>query len=84
MPESSTTVFVDTNVLLYSFDPTRPEHGACAHLLERARTGGASVALTSQILCEFYSYATNPGSSGVAYVSVSRRTRFSHSAAFFE
>ena len=51
---------VDTNVLVYALDADAPQHAAARALLEAAREGSATLYVTSQILCEFYSIVTNP------------------------
>jgi predicted nucleic acid-binding protein len=51
---------VDTNVLVYALDADAPQHAAARALLEAARDAGATLFVTSQILCEFYSIVTNP------------------------
>jgi predicted nucleic acid-binding protein len=51
---------VDTNVLIYALDTVAPQHAAARTLLEAARTEAATLYVTSQILCEFYSVMTNP------------------------
>lgn len=51
---------VDTNVLIYALDTIAPQHAAARALLEAARAEAATLYVTSQILCEFYSVMTNP------------------------
>jgi uncharacterized protein len=51
---------VDTNVLIYALDTAAPQHAAARTLLEAARAETATLYVTSQILCEFYSVMTNP------------------------
>ena len=51
---------VDTNVLIYALDTAAPHHAAARALLDTARTDAATLFVTSQILCEFYSVLTNP------------------------
>jgi hypothetical protein len=52
---------VDTNVLVYALDADAPQHAAARALLEAARADApATLFVTSQILCEFYSIVTNP------------------------
>jgi uncharacterized protein len=50
---------VDANVLIYAFDAQSPQHLASRALLDAARTGSVRLYISSQILCEFYSIATN-------------------------
>jgi predicted nucleic acid-binding protein len=50
---------IDTNVLVYALDADAPQHAVSRALLEEARDGSASLYVTSQILCEFYSIVTN-------------------------
>jgi uncharacterized protein len=51
---------VDTNVLVYALDADAPQYAAARSLIEAAREGTATLFVTSQILCEFYSVVTNP------------------------
>ncbi len=51
---------VDTNVLVYALDADAPQHAAARTLLETARDMSATLFVTSQILCEFYSTVTKP------------------------
>lgn len=51
---------VDTNVLIYALDTVAPQHTAALALLDAAREDAATLFVTSQILCEFYSVVTNP------------------------
>ena len=52
---------VDTNVLVYALDADAPQHAAARALIDAARTDApATLFVTSQILCEFYSIVTNP------------------------
>ena len=46
---------VDANVLVYAFDADAPQHLASRRLLDEGRSGGTTLYVTSQILCEFYS-----------------------------
>jgi toxin-antitoxin system PIN domain toxin len=51
---------VDTNVLVYALDADAPHHATSRALLEAGRAGHATLYVTSQIFCEFYSVVTNP------------------------
>lgn len=52
---------VDTNVLVYALNADAPQHAAARALLEAARADtSATLFVTSQILCDFYSVVTNP------------------------
>ncbi|MGD9614894.1 MAG: type II toxin-antitoxin system VapC family toxin [Alphaproteobacteria bacterium] len=52
---------VDTNVLVYALDADAPQHAAARALLDAARADtAATLFVTTQILCEFYSIVTNP------------------------
>ena len=51
---------IDANVLVYAMDADAPQHAASRALLEAARDTSATLYVTSQILCEFYSIVTNP------------------------
>jgi len=50
---------VDSNVLVYALDADAPQHAASRALLEAARDAVATLYVTSQIICEFYSIVTN-------------------------
>ncbi len=50
---------VDANVLVYSAHADAPQHAASRALIETARDSQATLYVTSQILCEFYSIVTN-------------------------
>jgi predicted nucleic acid-binding protein len=50
---------VDANVLVYAMDADAPQHSASRALLDAARDSSATLYVTSQILCEFYSIVTN-------------------------
>lgn len=50
---------IDANVLVYAMDADAPQHAASRGLLDAARDGSATLYVTSQILCEFYSIVTN-------------------------
>jgi len=50
---------IDANVLVYALDADAPQHGPSRALLEAARDGSATLYVTLQILCEFYSAVTN-------------------------
>jgi predicted nucleic acid-binding protein len=50
---------IDANVLVYAMDADAPQHRASRALLEAARDGSATLHVTLQILCEFYSTVTN-------------------------
>jgi uncharacterized protein len=51
---------VDTNVLIYALDTAAPQYTAALTLLNAARADAATLFVTPQILCEFYSVVTNP------------------------
>jgi len=50
---------IDANVLVYAMDADAPQHAASRALLDVARDTSATLYVTSQILCEFYSIVTN-------------------------
>jgi predicted nucleic acid-binding protein len=50
---------VDTTVLAYLTNADVPNHTASRTLLDAARNLSATLCVTSQILCEFYSAITN-------------------------
>jgi len=50
---------IDSNVLVYAMDADAPQHSSSRALLQAARGSPASLYVTSQILCEFYSIVTN-------------------------
>jgi predicted nucleic acid-binding protein len=74
----------DTNVLVYALDADTPQHAAARALLEAARDGSATLHVTSQILCEFYSIVTNarrvarPRTSAEALDAISDLLAFLH------
>jgi predicted nucleic acid-binding protein len=51
---------IDANVLVYALDADAPQHAASRALIEAARGASATLYVTPQILCEFYSIVTNP------------------------
>lgn len=51
---------VDANVLVYAIDAASSQHLASRKLLEAAYDGSATLYITLQVLCEFYSIVTNP------------------------
>jgi uncharacterized protein len=51
---------IDTNVLVYALDADAPQHADSRRLLDAAQETPATLYVTSQILCEFYSIVTNP------------------------
>jgi uncharacterized protein len=50
---------IDANVLVYAMDADAPQHASSRALLEAARDALATLYVTPQILCEFYSIVTN-------------------------
>ena len=52
--------FVDTNVLLYSFDRREPQKCAAACALIRGLESDANLVVSSQVLQEFYVASTHP------------------------
>lgn len=50
---------VDANVLVYAVNHRALQHSAALALLQPAYDGTATLYVTSQILCEFYSIVTN-------------------------
>ncbi len=50
---------IDANVLVYAMDADALQHGASRALLETARDKSATLYVTPQIICEFYSIVTN-------------------------
>jgi hypothetical protein len=75
---------IDANVLVYAMDADAPQHVASRALLEAARGTSATLYVTSQILCEFYSIVTNarrvpkPRSSADALSAISGLLAFLH------
>ena len=74
---------VDANILVYAVDADAPQHEASRTLLEAAQGGEpATLYVTSQILCEFYSIVTNarrvkkPRSSADALTAISSMLGF--------
>jgi len=75
---------VDANVLVYAMDADASQHIPSRTLLEAARNGSATLYVTPQILCEFYSIVTNarrvlkPRSSADALSAISGLLDFLH------
>jgi predicted nucleic acid-binding protein len=75
---SSTTIVLDTNVLVYAVDSESPYHAASKSLLDSAVNEDAGLCITSQIAAEFCAVITdrrrvrNPLDPGVA-ASIVRR-----------
>lgn len=75
---------VDANVLVYAMDADHPQHAASRALLQAARERSATLYVTSQILCEFYSIVTNsrrvpkPRSPADALIAISGMLAFLH------
>jgi predicted nucleic acid-binding protein len=75
---------VDANVLVYAMDADAPQHAASRTLLETAHELPATLYVTSQILCEFYSVVTNarripnPRTPGEALRAISGLLGFLH------
>jgi hypothetical protein len=74
---------VDANILIYALDADAPQHAVSRRLLEEAqRETPATLCVTSQILCEFYSIVTNtrrvpkPLSSADALAAIARMPGF--------
>ena len=51
---------IDANILVYAADTGAAQHAVSDGLLKTAQNPSTVLYLTSQILCEFYSVATNP------------------------
>jgi predicted nucleic acid-binding protein len=51
---------VGANVLVCAMDAEAPQHATSRALLDAGRASSATLYVTSQILCEFYSIVTNP------------------------
>ena len=58
-------LFVDTNILIYSTNPTAPLHQAAITVLQATYDQGIERTISTQILREFYGFATRPGEHGV-------------------
>ena len=54
LPAGAERVFVDTNVLVYVFDPDAMAKQTCARNLVIEHLGSSSLALSTQVLLEFY------------------------------
>lgn len=52
--------FVDTNVVLYSFDPNALHHDRSKALVEHTRNHDANLWVSPQIFCEIFRYVTHP------------------------
>jgi uncharacterized protein len=51
---------IDANILIYAVNTDAPQHAASRRLLETLLDPAATLYVTPQILCEFYSVVTNP------------------------
>jgi predicted nucleic acid-binding protein len=51
---------IDANILIYAVNTDAPQHGASRRLLEAILDPAATLYVSPQILCEFYSVVTNP------------------------
>lgn len=51
---------LDANILIYAVNTDAPQHAAARRLLEAALDPTATLYVTLQILCEFYSVVTSP------------------------
>jgi toxin-antitoxin system PIN domain toxin len=51
---------VDTNVLIYAFDPGFEHHEPCRRLFDDAKPGKSELCFVPQVLIEFYAVVTNP------------------------
>lgn len=58
-------LFVDTNILIYSTNPASPFHQAAITVLKETYDQGIEQTISTQILREFYGFATRPGEHGV-------------------
>ena len=57
----SERAFVDTNVILYPFDPNAAHHVRSLALMEQTRGQDANLWISPQVFCEVYRYVTHPG-----------------------
>lgn len=56
---------LDANILVYAVEASAPQHAVSRALIEAACNPTTAPYLTSQVLCEFYSTAANPCSTGI-------------------
>lgn len=54
--------FVDTNVILYSFDENAPHHARSKALVEQTRDPSANLWVFPQVFCEIFRFVTGPKS----------------------
>jgi toxin-antitoxin system PIN domain toxin len=59
-PAAPELTLLDTNVLVYAIYEDAPQHAASRRTLERCGRGEQPLAITQQILAEFYSTVTSP------------------------
>ena len=57
---TSELAMVDTNVLVYAADQTSPFHEPSRQLRDQGMTGAVALALSPQVLLEFFAVITNP------------------------
>lgn len=60
MTTSDVPALVDTNILVYAADSTAQFHEPCRQLRERGIRGEISLAVSPQVLTEFFAVVTNP------------------------
>lgn len=60
MTTSDVPALVDTNILVYAADSTAEFHEPCRQLRERGFRGELPLAISPQVLTEFFAVVTNP------------------------
>ncbi|HAV10257.1 MAG TPA: hypothetical protein DCX22_01375 [Dehalococcoidia bacterium] len=55
----ATSVFLDTNLLIYAINEDSPWHSAAVALIDKINTGEVQACLSPQVLAEFYATVTN-------------------------
>ena len=64
MTMGAKALFVDANVLIYSTYPASPFHQAATKALRDTQDQGIERTISTQVLREFYGFATRPGEDG--------------------
>ena len=65
MIQGAEALFLDANLLIYSTNPASPFHKATIAVLKETQDQGIERTISTQILREFYGFATRPGEDGV-------------------
>lgn len=78
------SVFVDTNILLRSIQPSHPHHAAAVNSVASFIAAGTSLMVTPQIVAEFWNVATRPAeNNGLGLPHEQTREELARLEAFF-